>query len=229
MKKDIVNNALIYEKIKMLWKTISYKMLNKNVLEIILETSEINYKPGQRVLIDYKDPEKPLKRAYSIVEQKIKDSFHEITLVIKLNEWSKSSEYLRNIKEWNELEIAGAFGHFVLQDTDNPKVFIGTGTGIAPLIAMANATNSDKKLYFSVSYESELFYIDRIKEIENLDSFVHISRETIDGFHSGRIDLSNIDFSQDTEFYICGSPWAVESFSEELKSRWYDQIYTEKY
>lgn len=214
----------------MLGKIISYQMLNRDVVEITLQLPEIiAYKPGQRVLIDYKDPEQPLKRAYSIAEYKVVDQSCQVTLAIKLLGGSKSWAYLRNLKQGDGLEVVGIFWHFVLQENNNPKVFIGTGTGLVPLIAMANATKTNKKLYFSVSYKADLFYVDRIKNIANLESHIHVSREWAEGCEAWRIDIETISFSKDTEFYICGNPSVVTIFADTLQSRWYKYIYTEKY
>ncbi|MDD3262371.1 MAG: FAD-dependent oxidoreductase [Candidatus Absconditabacteria bacterium] len=214
----------------MIGKIISYQMLNHDVVEIIFQLPEVlNYKPGQWALIDYKDAEQPLKRAYSIAEYKVVAQGCQITLAIKMLEGSKSGGYLRQAKEGDEFEIVGIFGHFVLQENNNPKVFVGTGTGLVPLIAMANETKSQKKLYFSVSYKSDLFYVDRIKNIENLESHIHISREEVEGCEPGRIDLSKESFPDNAEFYLCGNPTVVNSLVETIESKGYKNIYTEKY
>lgn len=214
----------------MIGKIISYQMLNHDVVEIVFELPEVlKYKPGQWALIDYKDAEQPLKRAYSIAEYKIVAQGCQITLAIKMLEGSKSWWYLRKLKQGDELEVVWIFWHFVLQDNENPKVFIGTGTGLVPLIAMANATKSQKKLYFSVSHKSDLFYIDRIQNIANLESHIHVSREEVEGCEPGRIDLSAASFPENTEFYICWNPTVVNSFVDILQSKWYKNIYTEKY
>lgn len=214
----------------MLWNIVSYQMLNHDVLEIKIQLPQIiPYKSGQRVLIDYKTPDQPLKRAYSIAEYKIVDQSCQITLAIKLLEGSKSWWYLRNFKQWDNLEVVWIFWHFILQDTENPKVFVWTWTWLVPLIAMANDTKSDKKLYFSVSYKSDLFYIDRIRNISNLESHIHVSRELAEGCEPGRIDLSTETFPENTEFYLCWNPATVTAFADNLQSRGYKNIYTEKY
>lgn len=214
----------------MLWNIVSYKMLNNDVLELVIQLPQIlPYKPWQRALIDYKDTNQSFKRSYSISEYKIVDQNCQITIAIKLLEGSKSWEHLRNKKQWDNLEVVWIFWHFILQETENPKVFVGTWTGLVPLIAMANATKSEKQLYFSVSHKSDLFYIDRIKNIENIQSHIHVSREKVDGCEQERIDLSTVQFPENTEFYLCGNPAVVITFADSLQSRWYLHIYTEKY
>ncbi len=214
----------------MLWTIFSHQMLNHDVLEIIIDIPVIlSYKPWQWVLIDYKDSEQTLKRAYSIAEYRITTQGCRISLAIKLNEGSKSAFYLRNFILWDTVEVIGIFWHFVLQETDNPKVFIGTWTGIVPLIAMCNATSAEKTLYFSVSYKNDLFYIDRINRIKNLTTHIHISREQVNWYELWRINLSEWSWPMHTEFYICGNPTVVNSFVDILQSRGYTAIYTEKY
>lgn len=214
----------------MISKIISYKMLNHDVVELILELPKIvDYKPWQRALIDYKDYDQPLKRAYSIADYKVVDQYCQITLAIKMLEWSKSWWYIKKAKQWDEIEVVGIFWHFILQETDNPKVFIGTWTWLVPLIAMANQTKTNKSLYFSVSYNSDLFYVNHIKNIKNLKSYIHVSREKVEWCELWRIDLSTKEFLENTEFYICWNPTVVNSFSDFLQSKWYKYIYTEKY
>ena len=62
-------------------------------------------------------------------------------------------------------------GNFVLQDTDTPKLFVGTGTGFAPLYYQMSAMfDSDVLQYvptlshfvFGVRYEDDLFYQDTL-------------------------------------------------------------------
>jgi NAD(P)H-flavin reductase len=71
-----------------------------------------------------------------------------------------------------------------LQDTDSPKVFIGTGTGLVPVYNMAKSTTAtNKTLIFSVPYKSELFYEDKIKNIPDLKHEIYITREEAPGYH----------------------------------------------
>lgn len=74
------------------------------------------------------------------------------------------------------------FGNFLLQDGNSPKVFIATGTGLAPIYCMITAlpVEMSKSLYFTVSTESELFYVEKLRQIANLDLHIHVSREEIE-------------------------------------------------
>jgi predicted ferric reductase len=69
-----------------------------------------------------------------------------------------------------------------LQETPAPKVFIATGTGLAPIYNMITTlpTEVSKSLYFTVATEAELFYIEKLRQIPNLDLHIHVSREEIE-------------------------------------------------
>lgn len=212
-------------------KITSLTMLNHDVLELKVEIpGHMTYKPGQWALIWYPKSEQALKRAYSIVEYKeLKDS-SEFTFAIKLLPDGKWSQQLKWSKVWDILDFGGVFGHFVLQDTSNPKVFIGTGTGLAPLISMAEHTiQANKILYFSVSYEKDLFLLDCINQIPNLEKHIHVSREEVLWCEPWRIDPNLFTYSQDTEFYLCGKPDTIIAFKDILIKKWYTHIYTETY
>lgn len=214
----------------MLGKVIWYTMLNNDVLELVLELSETpEYRPWQWALLSYDSPTVPLKRAYSIVNYKKTPTGCQLTFAIKLLPEGKGGQELKTLKIWDNVEVAGIYGHFVLQDTPDPKVFVGTGTWLAPLISMAETTTAPKVLYFSVSYASDLFYKDRIKNIPDLISYIFVSRESIPGCEEGRIDLRTRGFNENTEFYLCGKPETVLSFKNTLMEQGYSRIFTESY
>lgn len=205
-------------------------MLTDDVLELVVRLTETpTFRSGQRALITCKLESEIVKRAYSIVNYKNIEGGSEITFAIKILPDGKGSQFLKKLTIGDKLEINGIFWHFVLQETDAPKVLIGTGTGIAPLISIAETTNTQKILYFSVSYEKDLFYKDRIKAIPELESHIHVSRETVLGCEEGRIDLSTPKFLPESEFYLCGKPETVKLFKEILTQRWFTKIYTEMY
>jgi NAD(P)H-flavin reductase len=45
----------------------------------------------------------------------------------------------------HHMQIWGSMGRFLLQDTQFPKVFIGTGTGFAPLYFMLKKQMNNEK------------------------------------------------------------------------------------
>jgi len=77
-----------------------------------------------------------------------------------------------------EVEYLGALGDFVLQDTPKKKVFIATGTGLAPMISMLEALPEDieKLVIFGGRYEKDLYYLDKLQSFANTEVITCVSR-----------------------------------------------------
>ncbi len=227
--KDDFEPIYEWEEIHLDSKIIWYTMLTKDVLELKIEVrgwENIQVKPGQFANIYYKDENWWFFRSYSVVE--ITENILIFCIKLKPN-WRWSS-ILRKLNIWDALIFTWIFGKFTLQDTDNPRVFIATWTGISPIMSMIRNTGGRKNyLFFGVSYKKDLFYVDQIQKIKNLNSEIFLSREEDFEYRYWRIDLSTFNFSKDTEFYICGSSSMVESNVEFLEEKWYKDIYFERF
>lgn len=192
-------------------------MLTDNVMEFSIETyQEVKVIPGQRALFLFEDEQGPFQRCYSIVDQDTDNERTMLIFAIKLSEHGRGSSMVRRTQIGNEVTIKGIFGNFVLQATQLPKVFIGTGSGIVPLINMAKYCTTKKQLFFSVSHKKDLFYEERIKRIHGLGYEIHISQETVPEYQTGRIDLVKQHFDPATEFYVCGKPETVDDIIGKL-------------
>jgi benzoate/toluate 1,2-dioxygenase reductase component len=140
-------------------------------------------------------------------------------------------------------------GRFLLQNTNNPKIFIATGTGLAPIYRMIqsivipahagihdpNSVNPTKSpsskvsLYFSVAHRADLFYTKELREISNLHLHICTTREEHDECHFGRVDVDAIEASHDTEWYLCGNPAMVKEAREKLAKRGFSKVYSEEF
>ena len=133
-------------------------------------------------------------------------------------------------KSGDEMNLIGFFGDFILQENTNPKIFIATGTGLAPIFKMMNAIpDIPKKLYFSVSTEDEIFYQDELAKIPNLENSSYVSREKVDGYREGRMKFEDIEAPANAEFYLCGNPQMVENFVTEIKNAGFESVYFEQF
>ena len=83
--------------------------------------------------------------------------------------------------------------------------------------------------YFTVETEDELFYIDELKNIENMDLHIHITKEKHKYHKHGRVDVDAIVATPDTEWYLCGSPRMVEEAMAKLRARGYEKVYSEEF
>ena len=114
--------------------------------------------------------------------------------------------------------------------TKERKIFIATGTGLAPIYHMIQATEgTENSLYFSVSTKDELFYRERLEAIPHLDLNIHVTKEDVDGCKSGRVDTNLIEAAPDTEWYLCGNPRMVTETREKLQKRGFTKVYSEEF
>ena len=210
---------------------VSKTFLNDQVIELKLKTEKLATQPGQRLFIHYLESETPLKRAYSIANEEQEGDFSIFTFLIKLIPWGLGSERLRLANEQTTFWLEGPNGHFLLKNTTNPKVFLSTGSGLAPCYRMAKEDKSwsQKRFFFSVSYAKDLFYLEEIKNLNIPETHISISREEVEGFEYGRINIDHIDFPAETEFYICWVPLMVKESLTNLRARGYKNIFVEAY
>jgi len=138
------------------WNIISKKFLTDDIVELVLEfDKEIPYKFGQFMKIIYKDIDWEFTRSYSIafVEG------YKIWFVIKTYDWHRWSAVLRKINIWESLDVEWPFGNFILNETENKKIFLASWTWLSPLYNMMLVNKKEPmELYFTVRYEKALFY-----------------------------------------------------------------------
>lgn len=209
-------------------KVESFNMLTSDVLELKLKLdNDINVLKWQYAILLLNDFDWEFSRAYSIVEE----NDWILTFWIKLDDNWRWWRTLKNIKLWDTIKVKWIYGNFVLKDTINPKVFIATWTGLSPIMNMLSEKLSSKNNYIFIwaQTEKDLFYLDKINNIENLIVNIYISREKTEKYNNWRIDLTKYSFTPDTEFYICWNPWVVTSTKEYLVNAWYRNIYLEKF
>ena len=209
-------------------KIIEKTFLNPTTIELAIELSEpIGSLPGQFMTFVWQDTEWEFTRSYSIAKQDGQKFF----FLIKLSENSRGARVLQDIESDATIRIRGIFGNFLLQKTEKPKIFIATGTGLAPIYNMILALDVSvkKSLYFTVATRDELFYIENLKNIPNLELHLHTTREEVEWYEFGRVDVDTIEVSPDTEWYLCGNPRMVSEATEKLKKKAFTNIYSEEF
>ncbi len=209
-------------------KATQITCLNPSTIELIIETVVfLQSKPGQFVSFHWQDEEGMFVRSYSIAEAE----GNSFTFLIKLSEPGRWTSVLKSLKVWETIRIRGVFGKFLLQETENPKIFIATGTGLAPIYNMILhvPTGVWKVLYFTVANSEELFYIEKLKSIPNLELHIHTTKEQVEGYEFGRVNVDDIQADENTEWYLCGNPRMVTETKEKLANHGFTSIYSEEF
>ncbi len=235
---------------KLQLKLVDRQLVGDQVYLIIFHTQQsFAYKPGQ--FLSFKIAE-GVVRSYSILELSKQSSFFNssnisshsdssfISFIINTKQSGLGSSFMEQSAIGTEIEAIGPAGRFSMQDTPLNKVFVCTGTGLAPFVPMIKVLLSNKvpckiDLYFGAKTSKDKF-IDRFfsqEELSKISVYTSLSAEEpgigeYKGFVNDAIS-SNIEEFKTQEFYLCGNPLMVESVRNMLEERGADKIYLEKY
>jgi NAD(P)H-flavin reductase len=241
---------------------INLKLVHKvNLLEtitcLIFETeSEMQFLPGQFLAIEVTPGVhrsyslfhcSPMSPKYYPTDLKILENGNYIGLMINTKPDGVGSHWARNIQLKENFAAKGCNGKFTIQESYNPKVFVGTSTGIAPFVPMIQSLlyaneNQQITLFFGSLTANDDFaklFFQAIKS--NYKNFQMIS--CYDEFDIGLEDPSHklgrvtsiisaqmsIKQMQNSDFYLCGNPMMVEATAKLLEENKVQNVYYEKY
>lgn len=219
LKDDIIANES---------EIVSINYLTNDVIELKIDTKkDLDYTSWQFMNFAFSDSKWDFSRSYSIANKE----WNILTFLIKITELGRWWKVLKKLKNWDKLYYNMISWKFTLKDTKVSKVFIATGTGLAPIYSMLLNTpeNLNKKLYFWVAKESDLFYLENLAKIKNLEIKIYLSKEEIKWYNFGRVNLENEWFDTNAEFYICGNPWLVNDSRKILEENGFTEIYSEEF
>ena len=188
----------------------------------ILETEQpLKYQAGQFVMLNIPYKDTHVRRAYSIANRPEKK---QIELCLNFVPSGKASHFLFHIKPNETVMIDGPYGIFKLKHNTNDKLFVCTGTGVAPLRAMIQELLSSKEnkskitLVFGERTETELLYKKEFEELKKTHkNFTYVP--TLSKPHKdwkGEKDYVQyviqkyINNAQTTDAYICGMKEMVD-------------------
>lgn len=194
---------------------------------------EIIFKPGQYVILKVPSDKGPISRLYSIASSNNEKNSFE--LIVEIVPGGLASGYLNSLKENTEVIFQGPAGMFELKENDRTKVFMVTGTGIAPIRSIFKSIQykvSSMKLFWGLRTYKDVYLLDDLKKFntkiclsreQNLNMIPELDRKY---FQIGHIDfcldkLLTTDYSllTNSDFYICGGRNVVESLKQFLLSK----------
>lgn len=207
-------------------KILKIEDLTEDVKEFTLDNPGGGFRAGQFATIKIADGRTPqCMRSYSV----LKGAEGELQLIVKKVEGGRGTEFLFSQEEGAELEMLYPLGHFGLPEKLASKlVFIGTGTGLAPLLCMLESLpesyNGEVELLFGVRFTTDLFYLERIEKLsEKLENFkftATVSRPQ-DGWDGakGRVTdyLREVDLT--AQYIMCGTHNMVMDVKKMLEEK----------
>jgi ferredoxin-NADP reductase/MOSC domain-containing protein YiiM len=194
-------------------------------------------RPGQFVVLRVRTkPEAPpLLRSYSLSDAPSADHYR---VSVKEELHGAVSGYLkRSVRAGDVLEATAPRGNFILQQDDDPVVFLSAGVGATPVLAMLHALASagTKRavwwLFGARNREDHPF----AEEARRLVSALPTAKSYIKYSQPGREDRLGLDFDapgrlttaditslgipDSAHFYLCGPATFMENLSSGLRSK----------
>ncbi|MBD1767393.1 globin domain-containing protein [Staphylococcus aureus] len=213
------------------FKITNIKQESEDIKSFTVETEEYDFSeftPGQYITVDVSSDKLPYraKRHYSIVSgEKNHLTFGVKRDVTTENEGEVSTILHDEIKEGDMINLAAPVGGFVLENTTEPQLFLGSGIGVTPLVAMyeaASAKGLDTQMVQVAENEQHLPFKDNFNSIashyDNAKLYTHLKDK------QGYIGTEELQafLANKPEIYICGGTKFLQSMIEALKSLNYD-------
>ena len=196
--------------------------------ENLQKNKPLPFQAGQFVSLQFTEK---AWRAYSIASTE-KEPL--IELVIRIIPEGVGSMILDKAKVGDTFNFKGPFGHFVLSENSQANlIFLGTGTGIAPLRAMIiEESRKESPRPMTCLYggrnPDDIAYLEEMENwADNLNIKLGFSRTTDFGSYQKHAQNCRITafleapkaFDKNSEFYICGNGNMVKSVLEVLAKK----------
>lgn len=199
----------------------------------LIEPKEIIFEPGQYLILKVPSDKGPVSRLYSIASSNSEKNSFE--LIIGIIPGGLASNYLFNLKVQDEIIFQGPAGVFGLKENDRSKIFLVTGTGIAPILSMIKS-KFQINLFWGLKTYRDVYLFDQLKRFnpkiclsreQNLNMIPEIDKKY---FELGHVD-SYCPILVTADYYLCGGRQIVESLKQFLlnKNISSDNIYFEKF
>ena len=195
-------------------KITDKKQLSENTFVLSLDCGKLDFKAGQFITFILKDKEGKIKpRSYSLLNA---PSREPTQLLVEFIKDGVAGEAFKTATKDTEVTVRGPLGVFYFQKDKKKHVFIVTNTGLAPVHSMISEhldKDYEMTLIFGAKKLEGLYFHEDFVAVDKSDkSFTYkptLSRETIPGIAQGYVQKL-IEFDQESQYYICGSPAMVK-------------------
>jgi len=227
-------------------KVIQKELLNQNIYRFLFKiegNAELNFQAGQYLMFEIDGK----YRMYSISSSP--DQRQTIEILVDVSPKGLATTYSHNLQINDIVFFKAPAGVFVLKNQSPNKMFLATGTGIAPMKSMITELlkqnySGQLRLFWGLKTYSDVylenFWQDLKTQHPNFDYQICLSRENVvkDGFFFGHVQDAILNFKLQTlnlleyEFYLCGRPQIIDGLKQELLTKFFipeTQIFHEKF
>jgi len=204
---------------------LSIHQMTPRVKQYVLRAERaLSYQPGQHTCIVLpREDERDAIRPYTAVSL---PNDNQLALAIKRYENGTVSGYMDERTVGDTITLIPFKGNLYLNDPEGANVFLSTGTGITPMIAMVrdflSSPGGHATFMFGERTQEDLMYRETLDllatEHDNLDVVYVLSHEDWDG-PTGHVQDHVDDYVDDFaagDFYVCGVPQMVVDTEERL-------------
>ena len=157
--------------------------LSETVKHFVLDYpagTDTRFIAGQFMMVHLEKDGKPHKKPYSIASSpSLGEKSNQIELCIKIVEGGYVSTWFFGLKEGDVIHTSLPYGVFTIREPwEDNLVFVGTGTGVAPLRGMIDnlyekGCTKDIWLVFGNRYETDVLYEKEWRELEKKHKNFH--------------------------------------------------------
>lgn len=193
-------------------RVISNNEIARNVFYLTFERP-FDFEPGQVLSLTTTSSISP--RLYSIASG-VDDSY--LAILFDVKPIGELSPRLSQLKAGDFVHISMPYGSFIA--TDEPAVWIATGTGVAPFISMAKSGNASNKMLVQGARSVEQLYFASLFETTNDLSYIRCtSQDEAANCYKGRLtsylrEAPSLPLNE--KYYLCGNPLMVNEVRDLL-------------
>jgi len=176
----------------------------------LVEPKEIAFLAGQTVMLSIAPG---INRSMSIAsapaQKNILEFVHDITPMGPYAKWTLSA------KVGDPMSLMAPLGNFICEDGQRKKIFVATGTGVAPFRSMILDRPTDTmELYWGLRHEEDIFWKDEFTSIP----FHLILSQPSEHWKGERGHVQDHLPIVDADYYLCGNKQMVLDVRDKLKS-----------
>jgi len=221
--------------------------LAPNIRELTLcivepNSGKLDFLPGQAIAVEIESSSNPTPpvRYYSLASAP-RHSPH-LTLLLSLADQGSGSTYLFEQSEGAMVRFHGPHGSFHLNDTETRnRLFVATGTGIAPFLSMLHTLLEDKPsnvitLFWGLRSERDVYYQEELQALAETNasfSFVTtLSRaQSTWAGKTGRVTklVASLPSVENLAVYVCGHKTMVNEVANIVRAKGPCPIYQEQF